>query len=149
MICAKNQEALHWLQKQFSLRRTIKSYIAIAPGHFDKPKAIIELPIERNPKKPQTFRVGANGKSAITEYEVTNVKDGLSQLLLKPKTGRTHQLRVHLAFLGHPILGDMLYGGKTADRLYLHSRKLELTLPSHERKVFEAPLPKEFKVYFK
>lgn len=149
MICAKNPEALSWLQKQFSLRKTKKTYIAIVKGALNKPKAIIELPIERNPKKPQSFRVGANGKTAITEYEVQKNNDQLSQLMLQPKTGRTHQLRVHLSYLGHPIVGDELYGGPKADRLYLHALSLELTLPDKSRRIFESPLPKEFKLVFK
>jgi len=68
---------------------------------------------------------------------------------LKPTTGRTHQLRVHLSHLKHPIVGDTLYGGLPADRLYLHALSLELTLPTRERKVFEAPLPPEFANYLK
>jgi len=64
---------------------------------------------------------------------------------LKPKTGRTHQLRVHLNHQHHPIVGDTLYGGEPADRLYLHAQELEITIPAgHERKVFQAPLPFEF-----
>jgi 23S rRNA-/tRNA-specific pseudouridylate synthase len=103
------------------------------------------MPIMRNPKKPQTFRVGSNGKSAITAYKVL-ATDGVRSLVeLKPTTGRTHQLRVHLEELGHPIIGDTFYGGKPAERLYLHAKSLEITLPSRERKVFEVPVPPEFK----
>jgi 23S rRNA pseudouridine1911/1915/1917 synthase len=144
MICAKTPKALAWLQKQFSQRKTKKSYQAIISGHLEQPHAIIDMPIERNPKKPQTFRAGASGKTAQTEYLVEEVGESLSLLLLKPTTGRTHQLRVHLSHLKHPIVGDNLYGGKPADRMYLHAFSLELTLPNHERKVFDAPLPPEF-----
>lgn len=145
MICAKTPEALGWLQKQFSQRKVKKAYAAVVSGTMVEPEAVIDMPIERNPKKPQTFRVGNNGKPALTAYKVLG-SDGESSLLeLKPTTGRTHQLRVHLAQLGHPILGDVLYGGKPADRLFLHAHTLELTLPSRERKVFEVPVPAEFK----
>lgn len=69
-----------------------------------------------------------------------------SLLELKPETGRTHQLRVHLAHQHHPIVGDVLYDGELADRLYLHAESLEITIPkNHERKVFSVPIPPEFK----
>ena len=145
IICAKHPTALAWLQKQFSQRRTKKTYMAIVQGQMTTEHAAIDMPIERNPKRPQTFRVGANGKSAYTEYKVLVQNDTLSLIELRPQTGRTHQLRVHMSHLGHPILGDSLYGGEPADRLYLHALSLELTLPNKERKVFVAPLPTEFK----
>jgi 23S rRNA pseudouridine1911/1915/1917 synthase len=144
MICAKTPEAHSWLQKQFAQRKTKKSYSAVIAGHLAEPEAVIDMPIERNPKKPQTFRVGANGKSAITHYITVKVNDTLSLMELKPETGRTHQLRVHMSHLGHPILGDELYGGKPADRLYLHAHSLEITLPSRDRKVFVSPTPQNF-----
>jgi 23S rRNA pseudouridine1911/1915/1917 synthase len=144
MICAKTSEALSFLQKQFSLRKVKKKYIAIVSGHLANEHAVIDMPIERNPKKPQTFRVGANGKSALTEYHVLETNDKLSLLELAPQTGRTHQLRVHLNHLGHPILGDTFYGGKPAERLFLHALSLEITLPNRERKTFSAILPESF-----
>lgn len=144
IICAKNLTALSFLQKQFSQRKAKKTYTAIVSGHLKLEHAVIDMPIERNPKAPATFRVGANGKSAITEYEVIQVNEHYSLLTLKPQTGRTHQLRVHLAHQGHPIVGDTLYGGKPADRMFLHALELEITLPSRERMTFSAPLPKEF-----
>lgn len=145
IIAAKNQAALSWLQKQFAQRRVKKTYVAIAQGHLDQPEAIIDMPIERNPKAPATFRVGANGKSAITRYKVTQEMAAYSLVELKPETGRTHQLRVHLAYIGHPIVGDALYGtGTFGDRLFLHALSLEITLPNRERRIFTAPLPSEF-----
>lgn len=144
IICAKNPEALSKLQKQFSQRKTKKTYVAIVQGALRENEAVIELPIERNPKAPATFRVGANGKQATTHYTVLQIATSLSLLELKPVTGRTHQLRVHFAHLGHPILGDTLYGAKPADRLYLHAKSLEITLPSGERRTFESKVPTEF-----
>lgn len=144
IICAKTPEAMSHLQKQFSVRKVKKVYIAIVDGELEPKSAIIDMPIERHPVKPKIFRVGANGREAITEYECLKSKNGLSKLKLTPKTGRTHQLRVHLNQLGHPIIGDFLYGGKEADRLYLHALSLEITLPGGERKVFKTELPKEF-----
>lgn len=144
MICAKNPAALSWLQKQFSQRKVKKTYVAIVTGKLKETHAIIDMPIERNPKAPATFRVGANGKFAVTEYEVTQENARYSLIRLAPQTGRTHQLRVHLAKLEHPIVGDVLYDGEPAERMFLHALSLEITLPSRERKTFTAALPKSF-----
>jgi len=145
MICAKTPEALAWLQKQFSQRKVRKTYQAVVKTEMPKPAAVIDMPIERNPKRPQTFRAGPNGKPSITEYEVIKTGNGYSLLELRPQTGRTHQLRVHLSHLGHPIIGDTLYGGPEADRLYLHAESLELTLPNKKRQTFYVPTPEQFK----
>lgn len=149
IIAARNPEAKSWLQKQFSNRKAKKSYIALLHGHLKEPSAKIDLPIERNPRKPQTFRVGSNGKSAITDYETIQVLPNYTLVRFFPLTGRTHQIRVHAAYLGHPIVGDPFYGKPSKDigRLFLHASTLEITLPSKERKVFEAPLPNKLKQY--
>jgi 23S rRNA pseudouridine1911/1915/1917 synthase len=144
MICAKTPEAHTWLQKQFSQRRVKKQYLAVIAGRLDPEKAVIDMPIERNPKRPQTFRVGSNGRAATTAYETVASSDMYSLIKLQPETGRTHQLRVHLNHFKHPIIGDTLYGGQEADRLYLHALQLELTLPNKSRQVFMAPEPPEF-----
>lgn len=144
MICAKSPEVMRFLQKQFSLRSVKKSYVAVVSGHIRAKEAIIDMPIERNPREPSKFRVGANGKAAKTHYTVVQESDKHSLLDLKPETGRTHQLRVHLRKIGHPIVGDTLYDGEPAERLLLHAASLEITLPGSERKVFTAPLPEIF-----
>lgn len=144
MICAKTPEALSWLQKQFHDRQANKTYSAVISGRLDPAEAIIDMPIERNPKAPATFRVGPNGKTAQTKYQVIESSAKYSLLELQPKTGRTHQLRVHLANQGHPIVGDTLYDGEPAERMYLHAHKLEITLPDGQTKTFEAPIPSEF-----
>lgn len=144
MICAKNSEALSWLQKQFGQRRVKKTYIAIVAGEFKQNHAIIDMAIERNPRKPQMFRVGTNGKTAQTEFKVLSTTGKYSLVELKPTTGRTHQLRVHLHHIGHPIVGDPLYDGEAAERMYLHALSLEITLPNRARKSFTADLPEEF-----
>ena len=151
MILAKTPEAMSWLQKQFSTRKVKKTYIAIVVGELNPTEAVIDMPIERNPRRPQTFRVGSHGKPSKTHYKVLKVVNYhgsvISLVELKPETGRTHQLRVHLKQQGHPIIGDSFYDGRLADRLYLHARDLELTLPNKERRVFSAKLPKEFDNY--
>lgn len=145
LIAAKTPEALSWLQKQFSQRRVKKTYLAVVQGSLKNDEAIIDMPIERNPKQPQTFRAGSNGKPAVTQYRTLQSSNTYTLLELRPTTGRTHQLRVHLRELGHPIVGDALYGGEPADRLFLHARQLELTLPNHTRQTFTSPEPPEFR----
>lgn len=147
MICAKNQPTLSWLQRQFSDRKVSKTYTAVVSGHLTPAEAIIDMPIERNPKAPSTFRVGSNGKAARTTYRVLGSNDDYDQVELTPLTGRTHQLRVHLAYQGHPIVGDNLYGGKPNGRMLLHAGRLELTLRSGLTIAFEAPLPGEFDTF--
>lgn len=147
MICAKTPDALSWLQKQFAQRKTKKTYYAVISGAMKPEEAIIDMPIERNPKAPATFRVGPNGKPSQTRYKtIAASKDGRYSLVeLKPETGRTHQLRVHLAHFNHSIVGDEFYGGEKADRLYLHAAELEITiLKDHERKVFRVDVPTSF-----
>ncbi len=148
IIGAKNANAQSHLQKQFAQRRTKKIYSAIVEGHVSPDEAIIDAPIARNPKKPQTFYVNSSGKTAQTHYRTIknftkNSKD-YSLLELKPTSGRTHQLRVHLKYINHPIVGDPVYG-KADDNLLLHAAALELTLPGSERQVFESVPPKYFK----
>ncbi|HEU5004705.1 MAG TPA: RluA family pseudouridine synthase [Candidatus Saccharimonadales bacterium] len=149
IITAKNPQTLSKLQKQFSNRKAKKVYLALVEGSLDPPEAIIDVPIARNPARPQTFKVSSSGKPAITQYKVLKTfadKDKTYSLVeLKPQTGRTHQLRLHMAYIGHPIAGDPIYGHSNDDRLMLHASSLEITLPTSERKVFEAKLPKEFR----
>lgn len=146
IIAAKHPAAKHHLQKQFQDRKAKKEYIAITRGIPKHLKATIDLPIERNPKEPSKFRVGASGKSAHTEYKVLAHNDRFSVISLKPTTGRTHQLRVHLEYLGTPIAGDDVYGGGKSQigRLALHARSLEITLPGGQRQTFVAELPADF-----
>ena len=149
MIGARNDEAAKILQKQFADRKTKKTYFAIVNGVPKLDIANIDLPIIRNPSKASTFKVDASGKSAITHYEVLSSDGSHSLVKLQPKTGRTHQLRVHMSYIGAPILGDRVYGKeKPSERLYLHAHSLEITIPGGERMTFVAPTPNEFKRYF-
>ena len=149
MICAKHEKSQTFLQKQFANRRVKKTYLAVISGTMPQTNGLIDVPIERNPKKPATFRAGPNGKSAQTEFLVLNSNEDYSLVQLKPTTGRTHQIRVHLNFLKHPIVGDELYGGEKADRMMLHAQELEITLPSKARRKFVSEMPTEFSGYLK
>ena len=144
VILAKNLEVQKFLRKQFQDRKTHKTYYAVVTGRPKLDAARVDLPIARDLKRPTTFRVDPNGKASETYYRVVKSDDKHSLLELKPTTGRTHQLRVHMKYLGHPIIGDVVYGDEKADRLFLHAKSLEITLPGGERRVFEAPLPREF-----
>lgn len=149
IIAAKNSPTLKFLQKQFSQRKVKKSYLAIVEGVPEPETASIDAPIGRNPKRPQSFKVTASGKPAQTDYKVLKqlAVDGrtVSLLELRPKTGRTHQLRVHLAYLGHPILNDSLYG-RGEGQIKLHAAELELALPGGARQIFKVSPPKDFEV---
>jgi 23S rRNA pseudouridine1911/1915/1917 synthase len=145
MILAKTEEVQKFLKRQFQDRKVHKTYYAIVSGRPKLDEARIDLPMARDIKRPTTFRVDPNGKEAETFYKVLKSDGKHSLVELRPTSGRTHQLRVHMKYLGHPILGDPVYGEEKADRLYLHAGSLEITLPGGVRKVFESPLPKEFK----
>lgn len=143
MICAKNPEAMRYLQRQFHDREVQKTYIAVVSGKLEHETAIIDAAIARNPHDPKRFFVDASGKHAETAYTVLQSNDHHSLVELTPKTGRTHQLRVHLNYIGHPIVGDELYGGETAARLMLHAYSLTIQIPSGEQKTFISSIPKE------
>ena len=145
VILAKNPEVQDYLKKQFQNRTTHKTYYAVVNGRPKLSEAKIDLPISRDLKHPTTFRIDPNGKASETYYKVIDSNNKYSLVELKPTTGRTHQLRVHLKYLGHPILGDALYGIEKADRLYLHANKLEIALSNGQRMTFEAKIPREFR----
>ncbi len=148
VILGKTEEIQHFLKRQFQDRTVHKTYVAVVCGRPKLDEARIDLPLIRDLKRPTTFRVDANGKEAETFYKVLKSNDKYSMVELKPTTGRTHQLRVHMKYLGHPILGDPVYGIEKADRLFLHARELEITLPNGERKTFKADVPQEFEDVF-
>lgn len=143
MIGARNLETATMLQKQFADRKTKKTYVAIVDGVPKLDKAQIDLPIGRNPSAPSTFRVDVKGKAALTTYEVIAANETNALVRLQPRTGRTHQLRVHMKYINTAIKGDKVYG-KESDRLYLHAASLEITIPEGDRRIFEAPVPQAF-----
>lgn len=149
IIGARNEETAQLLKKQFADRTTKKEYRAIVDGVLKENKALIDLPIARHPSAPSTHRVDPSGKPAQTVYEVLASDDEVSLLKLTPRTGRTHQLRVHMQYVNAPILGDRIYGtNKKAERLFLHAYGLEITIPDAKRMTFTAPIPTDFETYF-
>ncbi|MBN9398004.1 RluA family pseudouridine synthase [Candidatus Saccharibacteria bacterium] len=145
IIGARTDEAAALLKKQFADRTVKKHYTAVVDGVPKLEKAIIDVPIARNPSAPSTFRVDPKGKPALTSYEVMSSNGKQTLVELRPKTGRTHQLRVHMQYIHTPIAGDRVYGSaQSAPRLCLHAHSLELTLPGSHRHTFTAPVPSLF-----
>jgi 23S rRNA pseudouridine1911/1915/1917 synthase len=148
IILAKNEEAQKHFQKQFAKRNVKKTYVALVPGTVSPQEAVIDIPVARNNADPKRFKVSKFGKPAQTLYKTlktfTFQGKEYTEVELKPKTGRTHQIRLHLKYLDKPIIGDDFYDGLKADRLYLHAIELEITMPDSTRKKFNSPLPKDF-----
>lgn len=112
MLVAKNDHAHSYLASQFSKRTIEREYWAVVWGRFKEPKGVIEANLGRSKKDRRKVAVTSDGKPATTEYTVIREFDFLSLLRLKLRTGRTHQIRVHLAHIGHPVFGDPTYGGR-------------------------------------
>jgi 23S rRNA pseudouridine1911/1915/1917 synthase len=154
IIAAYDDEALAFLAEQFKSGKARKTYIAIVSGIPKEKKGRIETFIARDPKDRKRFTVSARGRASLTLYSVIKTWKAHSLLLLRPKTGRTHQIRVHLRHLGHPVLGDSVYGftdtGFPNATLMLHSRSLAITLPGEaEQNLFKSPLPGRFTAMIK
>lgn len=148
LVVAKNERAYRFLQAQFKARTVRKVYEALVVGH-PPPEGLIEAPIARDPRYRKRMAVVPTGRPARTRYRVLQTYEGrwgrYARLEVYPETGRTHQIRVHLAYVGHPVVGDSVYGRRTplpCPRLFLHARSLTVRLPSRPNPVtFEAPLP--------
>lgn len=148
LVIAKNPQAKEFLQQQFRERRVDKTYIALVRGRLPQQEATINLPIERDRKRPTKRSVVPGGRNSVTHYKVLEELDGCSLLEIKLETGRTHQIRVHFAHLGHPVVGDELYGGPPSKGLggqFLHAARIEFTAPSGELVEVESPLPPDLK----
>ncbi|MFC1790014.1 RluA family pseudouridine synthase [Patescibacteria group bacterium] len=158
LLVARQESAFESLLSQFKKRQVKKEYLALVQGKLKDPRGKIDLPVARNQRNRFRFGVFLGGKQAETSYAtVANYQKGsrfYSFLKLNPKTGRTHQLRVHLKHLHHPIVSDPIYQGrknyrediKWCPRLFLHARKITFTHPiSGEEVTCQAPLPGELK----
>lgn len=147
---AKNERAHRWLVEQFKERRVEKTYLALVDGKPPTPTGRIEAPIGRDPHDRKKMAVVKleKGRQAISEYKTLEVFSHHALLEFHPLTGRTHQIRLHCAFLGCPIACDTTYGHRKPsldlNRHFLHAWRLKLTLPGEEQpRLFEAPLPDE------
>ena len=149
LVAAKNDVAHRELSKQFAARTVEKIYLALVAGKLRKATGIIEEKIGRHPLHRQRMSVtSSRGRTAKTEYRVIRSSDQASLIECRLHSGRTHQIRVHLHHLGHPVLGDKIYAPKVTKnypRQMLHAWKLGFRHPrSGERKTFAAPLPDDF-----
>jgi 23S rRNA pseudouridine1911/1915/1917 synthase len=165
MVVAKHDAALRDLQAQFKQRQVVKRYMALVEGVLDPPSGRIDAPLGRHPtdrKRQAVLADGAAGnlrsRPALTEYRVLaqyavplhndQGRGAFSLVEAHPVTGRTHQIRVHFAWIGHPLVGDPIYGLRrqrlVVPRLFLHAASLTFRLPGSDRQVtFRAPLPPE------
>lgn len=150
IIVAKNERAHRFLQRQFRLREAHKMYLALTDGHPPTPEGRIEAAIGRDPsdRKRMAIVPQHKGRAAVSTYRTRNRYANHALLEVHPLTGRTHQIRLHLAFLGCPVVGDVVYGRRRPSlplsRHFLHAYRLTITLPGEEVALtFEAPLPAE------
>lgn len=165
MVVAKTNDAHAFLANQFKTRKVKKKYIGLTWGLWNDEEGEIDQPLSRDRKDPTKYKINANGKSSITKYRVHQRLRHCSLVFFYPFTGRTHQIRIHSAFCGHPIFGDEKYGGGSSrtkgflpefrsiykkemlrfDRHALHAQKLEIVHPVNKDSIiFEAPLPSKY-----
>lgn len=159
MMAAKNESAHLHLADQFRERTVFKSYVALVHGFVDRSSGSIEQPLSRDPRNRTRMAVAAGGRPSLSLYRVRNRYNDFTLLDVELKTGRTHQIRVHLAWLKHPVVGDEVYGGgrdntvkdpvlraeiRRLKRQFLHAEKLGFSHPrTGARMLFESTLPDE------
>lgn len=151
VIFAKNEYIQECLIKQMELKTFYKEYIAILEGTFDTNKGIIDAPISRKEGSIIERCINENGTKAISYYEVLNNKNNLSLVKFVLDTGRTHQIRLHSKYIGHPIIGDTLYGHESPliDRQALHCRKISFIHPITKKQIeLISPIPMDmYKIF--
>lgn len=152
MLIAKTDDALHSLQRQFAARAVHKTYLALVNGVLPSPQGIIDAPLARDTRDRKKIAVATSGRSrdAVTRFTVLARTDKHTLLRVEPETGRTHQIRVHLAFLKHPVAGDETYGKNRNDlgltRQFLHAWRIQFRHPTTgEEMMFTAPLPQDLR----
>jgi 23S rRNA pseudouridine1911/1915/1917 synthase len=154
IVVAKNERAHRWLQEQFKSRQVEKIYLALVDGKPPTPSGRVEAPIGRSATHRKLMAVvpPGKGREAVSEYRTLESFPQHTLLEIHPLTGRTHQIRVHLASLGTPIVGDFKYGGNesrgkgaVADKLHLHARTIDIAHPDGGRLRVVAPLPEHMK----
>ena len=153
LVIARNNEAHFSLAKQFAHHSIKRKYVAVVNGRVEFDENVIEVPIGRHPLKRKNMSVSfkENAKYAKTHYRTLRRTASFSVLELEPFTGRTHQLRVHLAFIGHPILGDSKYGkGSESEHMFLHAKYIGFIHPATGKFIdFSSSLPEYFQEFIK
>jgi 23S rRNA pseudouridine1911/1915/1917 synthase len=147
LVIAKTLEAKADLQHRWQQRAVHKTYRLLVIGRVSPAEAVIDLPLDRDPALPTRRAVHVSGRPALTRYKTLAVYPGYTYIEAYPETGRTHQLRVHFAAVGHPIAGDIVYGPTKRQlgltRHFLHATKLDLTAPSGKELHITSELPTE------
>ena len=146
MVVAKNSAAQLNLINQFKTRSVVKAYQVLVKGHLTPELGVIEAPIGRDPRNRKRMAVVTEGREARTQYNVVKHIGNYTLLEVRPETGRTHQIRVHLSAIGYPVIGDPVYGVKSAylSRQFLHASRLGFKLPSTGEYVeFTSDLPSD------
>lgn len=151
MVIAKNNESYRYLKELFEIRKVRKEYLAIVFGNFDQKSGRIENFMDRDPHNRRKMAVRPSGRKAISEYEVISEVDGFSLVKVHIITGRTHQIRVHMTDINHPLLGDPVYGNFkhkfNLDHPLLHCTHLAFTDKNGRKMVFDKEVPEEFEKY--
>ncbi len=148
LIVAKNDQAHRDLQQQFRSRDVTKTYLALVEGQISAPSGVVDAPIARDPKERKRMAVVPAGREARTEYRVLEYFAEHAFVEVRPVTGRTHQIRIHFASIGHPIVGDRVYGFRkqrlAIKRHFLHAAHIAFNLPSSgQRMELHSDLPQE------
>ncbi|MCD5415856.1 RluA family pseudouridine synthase [Candidatus Bipolaricaulota bacterium] len=145
IVVAKTDISLSSLKEQFAARTIGKVYLAVVTGRIVEEEGLIDAPIGRDPVRPRRMAINPQGRAAQTEFHVLRRADEWTLLRVHPRTGRTHQIRVHLRYIDHPVVGDSIYGKHEGDRLMLHSWRIELSHPRTGSPLcFETAIPEEF-----
>jgi 23S rRNA pseudouridine1911/1915/1917 synthase len=153
IIFAKTDKAYRWLVREFKSRDVQKTYLALVDGHPPTPTGRIEAPVVRDTRSRTRMAVGLRGQGqpAVSEYYTLDRFANHTYLEVHPVTGRTHQIRVHLNYIGVPVVGDTLYGRRnpsiTLNRFFLHAKSLAIRLPGQRTaRTFETPLPDDLQI---
>ncbi|MFH1401433.1 MAG: RluA family pseudouridine synthase [Parcubacteria group bacterium] len=158
LLIAKNDKTLEFLQEQFKERKVEKKYIVLSAGHLKNEEGVIETLLDRAPadrRKQKAYLANEPGatdkRTAVTRYKLLQRFENYDLIEAEPKTGRKHQIRAHFVYLGHPVVGDKLYGFKNQPtpkglaRQFLHASYLKIKLPDGKEKEFRSELPADLK----
>jgi 23S rRNA pseudouridine1911/1915/1917 synthase len=150
ILVAKEPEVYKALQRQFKRRRVRKVYVALVEGEVEPREGIIEAPVGRDRRDRKRMAVRRSGRPAVTRYRTSRRFKSYTLLEVEPRTGRTHQIRVHLSWMGYPVVGDRVYGRRRqpllGHRQFLHAQEIRFTHPvSEEEMTLSAPLPPELR----
>ncbi|MEE8823845.1 ribosomal large subunit pseudouridine synthase D [Lentilactobacillus sunkii] len=148
LMVAKNDAAHKYLSQQLKEQKSLRKYVALVHGRIGEDSGVVSAPIGRSPKDRKKQAIVSDGRHAVTHFEVLERFSDYTLISCRLETGRTHQIRVHMKYIGHPIVGDPLYGPRKTIKgngQFLHAQELGFEHPkTHELMIFSAPLPPIF-----